>query len=46
MFQILVHQINAHLLDQCQENAQTSVLVIAMNSRRCYLLGKVNFSLY
>lgn len=43
MFQILVCQMNALMLEQCQGKAPTSVLVTGINSRRCYVLGKPIF---
>lgn len=43
MFQILMSQIHTLMLEQCQGNAQTSVLVTVVNSRRCYVLGKPIF---
>lgn len=46
MFQILVCQINALMLEQCQEIAQTTVLVTSINSRKGYVLRKANFCLY
>lgn len=37
MFQIFVCQINTLMLEQCQEIAQTTVLVTSINSRKGYL---------